>query len=225
MIGKVVRRGRLEAYLSEDQFTRGPARDLARILDPNLAAPSKTPKKLNTSEVAKILSTAVDLLPDEYQNLLQYLRSTGQPWRDNMDTPHPEGALILPPLAMQPPEFTLDGRIYSCRHSHLGNSAIQFKHPADSRVLTGFINTVWEIPLLGHMQTFLVIEIHRPLPNTILSGLPCTSLHWFKTSVVDARPSGNMCIIEPRHILTHLTIYKRPKGTYGINYREILTIC
>ncbi|KAJ6583141.1 hypothetical protein DFH09DRAFT_911716 [Mycena vulgaris] len=214
MLRQVTRRGCLEAYLNEEQFTTGHTRGLAHILDPSSV---KVPEQLEPSEVAKILSSAEELFVPHYQMLLLYLQSNGQPWRHHLELPHPDGALILPPCALQSPEFQLDGRNYSCKHSHLGNSGIQFKRPSDSQIFTGFIESIWQIPLQGHMQTFVVVELHTSLPHNILAQLPFSSKPRLNTTVVDATPSGNRFIIEPRHILTHLTTYKRPKGAFGIN--------
>ncbi|KAJ7123995.1 hypothetical protein C8R43DRAFT_899328 [Mycena crocata] len=229
MIRQVSRRGRLEAYMNEKQFTdsEGHIDRLAQILDPNRGNPTHmtTVKELDTAEEAKILSKAKDLPSLHYKLLLAYLRSTGQPWRDNTYLPHPEGSLILPPQAIHPPEFTLNGHNYSCRHSHPGNSGIQFRLPVDSTIRTGFIDLIWEIPLDGHIQTFLLVQMHSLLPAAIHARLPFAAMPRLNSSIVDAQDSGNICIIEPRHILTHLTIYKRPVGTYGIRNRELLAIC
>ena len=42
--------------------------------------------------------------------------------------------------------------------------------------------------------------------------------------IVDAIPSHNLLIIEPIHIVTHLTTFRRPVGTYGIP-RETIIVC
>ncbi|KAJ7174176.1 hypothetical protein C8R43DRAFT_873624 [Mycena crocata] len=226
MIRQVSRRGRLEAYLNEEQFqdSEGHIDGLSRILDPKRGNPPRltAPKQLLPAEVAEIIAKGKELLPHYYQMLLLYLRSTGQLWRDYEHLPHPEGSLILPPSAMQPYEFTLDGRQFSCKESHRGNSGIQFKLPAGLTILTGFIAQIWEIPLQGHLQTFLLVDIHTPIPEAVLS--PFTEMPLLNSAVVYAASSGNTCIIEPRHILTHLTVYKRPAGTYGVQDRELLTI-
>ncbi|KAJ7640603.1 hypothetical protein B0H17DRAFT_1148938 [Mycena rosella] len=222
MCTQVARHGRSEAFLSEEQFTDGPLRGLAHVLDKD--SHSKAENQLDTAEVARILAVGKELLPASYQLLLQYLRSTGQPWWDCENLPYPEGAVLLPPRAKQPPEFKLDGRTFSCRKSHPGNSAIQFKRPGDNLIVTGFIEVIWEIPLQEQMRTFCVVDLHSVPPPFILQQLPFTMRPHLNTAVVDAQPSRTVCIIKPRHILTHLTVYKRPKGTFGID-RDILTIC
>jgi hypothetical protein len=159
MIRQVCRRAHAEAYLTEEQFTEGRTWELADILNLKPAHYSKAPKQLNSAEVGKILASGTDISDAHYQLLLQYLRSTGQLWCDCNHMPHPAGALVLPPRAIQPPEFILDSYTFSCYYSHLGNSAIQFKRPADSVLFTGFVQVIWQIPLEGHMRTFLAARI------------------------------------------------------------------
>ena len=48
----------------------------------------------------------------------------------------------------------------------------------------------------------------------------------FMTKIVDAAPSDDnaLVIIEPTHIITHLTTFQRPEGTYSIQ-QKTLVIC
>ncbi|KAJ6632494.1 hypothetical protein B0H10DRAFT_1771289, partial [Mycena sp. CBHHK59/15] len=176
------------------------------------------------SEVAKILAAAKDLSQERYTMLLEYLNSIGQPWRSWDQIPHPTGSLVLYPRAMQPQQFKADGWTFSCHKSHKGNSGIQFKNPIGLTPLTGFIEEIWQMPLQNHMQTFILVRTHKALPNSLAARTPFVSMPYFSVAAVDAAPSSELCVIEPRHIITHLTIYKRPKGTYGIN-RDILVVC
>lgn len=221
MLWQLARRGRLAAFLNNKAQNSPSMASLTQILQQEM---NSSGKDLDGAEVAKILTASKPVGADKYRMLLQYLNSTGQQWRSNVDIPHPPGALILPPVALQPADVKLDGHGYSCRRSHEGNSAIQFKNPTDSASLTGFIEEIWRMPLQGDMQTFLLVRIHKALPASAHSRAPYTSLRHFETTIVDAAPSNQLQIIEPHHITTHLTVYKRPKGTYGIN-KEILVIC
>ncbi|KAJ6523268.1 hypothetical protein DFH09DRAFT_1286690 [Mycena vulgaris] len=224
MLTQIARRGRLEAMFTDEQSKNGPPAQLAQILQPTIAALAKATLPLSEVEVVKILGTAQDLSDQDYQMLLQYQVSKGQPWRSCYQLPQPSGSLILPPCAVKPRQFTSGTRVFSCYKSHRGNSGIQFKDPSDSSLMTGFIEEIWEIPLEHHMQTFILVQKHHDLPSAINAKTPFVSFPLFETKVVDAAPSGRFCIIEPRHILTHLPVYKRPKGTYGID-RELLVIC
>lgn len=110
--------------------------------------------------------------------------------------------------------------------SHEENSAIQFKTPTNAAdIVTGYINEIWQIPLQNHVQTFFVVERHTAIPQYLLQQTPYHSMPHFCTTVVDANPSGKIRIIEPEHILTHLTVLKQPKGIYDIQYRDLLVIC
>lgn len=47
------------------------------------------------------------------------------------------------------------------------------------------------------------------------------------TRIVDAEASkedSELVVIEPAHIVTHLTTFHRPAGTYGID-KDILVVC
>lgn len=225
MLRQMARCGRLEAFLNDDHSQASPfVASLAQILKPEDNSQSITPRKpLDGAEVAKILASSQKLSPEKYGMLLPYLHSIGQAWRNNEEIPHPPGSLILPPLAIQPSDFKFNSHGFSCWQSHKGNSGIQFKNPMDSASLTGFIEEIWQMPLQNLLQTLLLVRIHKALSESDQSKAPFTSLCYFETTVVDASPSQQLCIIEPRHILTHLTVYKRLKGTYGIN-KEILVM-
>ncbi|KAJ6485977.1 hypothetical protein C8R45DRAFT_829279 [Mycena sanguinolenta] len=155
----------------------------------------------------------------------QYLSSTGQVWRSCFNMPHPVGAFILPPRALKLKHFEMNGQTFSCFKARQNSSGIQFKEPSNSSVcLTGFIDQIWQIPLDGHLQTFFLVQKHKNLSLADLHKTPFPSFPLFQTTAVDAEKSNQFCIIEPRHILTHLTFYHRKKGTYDIQKR-ILIIC
>lgn len=223
MLRQMARQGRMEAILNEEQFTDQHTQKLAEILQSEAHSDLKNSfKELSSLQTAIILTEAKELLPTEYNMILQYLRS-GQPWHSYTDVPHPPGSLVLPPCALQPPNFKLQGRVFSHKTSHVGNSGILFKSPVDSTRLTGSIEKIWQIPLQNYMQTFILVQVHKPLSPEMLSNTPFVSMPLFATTVVDAAPSERLYLIEPRHIITHLTVYKRPPGTYKINC-EILVI-
>lgn len=225
----MARKGRLEAHLrdrsSQDSETSDSTSKLAKILEPDNAYSESPAKPLTPSEVADILGKGKDLSAWEYNTILQYLNSLGQPWRSNKDIPHPTGALILPPVAKPLLTYKMDQYTLRCKKSNKGNSAIHFKNPsANLARTTGDIQRIWQIPLEGHMQTFLVVEIHKSLSLRDQWKTPYFSMPFFESILVDATASGILCIIEPQHILTNVTVLKRPKGTYGIN-RDTLAIC
>ncbi|KAJ6474508.1 hypothetical protein DFH09DRAFT_1109599 [Mycena vulgaris] len=224
MLTQVTHRGRLEAQFSDGQLKDGHAGHLAEILKPDLAAQTKATQPLTELEVVKNLAKAEGLSEDDYEMLLQDQASKGQPWRSCYQLLHPPGSLILPPCAMKPLQFKLGKQGFSCYKSLRGNSGIQFHDPSDNSVQTGFINEIWEIPFEGHMQTFVLVQKHKNLPLPLFRKTPFPSFPLFQATVVDVAESNQFCIIEPRHILTHVTVFTRPKGTYGID-RKIVVIC
>lgn len=224
MLRQLTRRGRLQVFLKDKSQSDLNVASLTEILHPEEDLTQKSQKALDGAEVAKILAASKPLGDNMYRMLLQYLHSIGQLWRSNVEIPHPPGSLILPDVALHPSDFKSDGRGFSCHRSHEGNSGIQFKTPADSAMRTGFIEEIWQMPLQNHIHTFFLVRQHKALPQSAHAKAPYSSLQGFQTTIVDARQSNQLCIIEPRHVITHLTVYKRPKGTYGIN-QEFLVIC
>ncbi|KAJ7092107.1 hypothetical protein C8R43DRAFT_908207 [Mycena crocata] len=172
MLRQMARRCCLEAKLRDSQSENGPASDLAKILQPNIAANIKAALPLSEAEVAKILSVLIDLDEDDYQMLLQYLTSQGQLWCDCYQLPHPAGSLVLPPCALKPNQFKFEDYDFSRYRSTRGNSGIQFKDPVNESLQTGFIDEIWQMPLQGHIQTFLVIQKHKLLSAALLEQTP-----------------------------------------------------
>ncbi|KAJ6472115.1 hypothetical protein DFH09DRAFT_1058123 [Mycena vulgaris] len=217
------RRSLLEGVLNDSSQHSGPApmAKLATILQPKDPFRWKAPVDLlNGVEVADILARGMELTPTEYNSLLKYLCNTGEEWLSAYrNLPYVTGALIMPRHALEPLELTLDGHTYSCFKSNQGGSGIQFKMPKTGAQATGFIKKIWQMPLKGCLKTFMLIEVHRPVRNkTAFSSL------LLGATVVDASPSMNFIVIEPEHILTHLTVWRPPMGTYGI-MKDILGVC
>ncbi|KAJ4463534.1 hypothetical protein C8R41DRAFT_783756, partial [Lentinula lateritia] len=117
---------------------------------------------------------------------------------------------------------------FSCTKSHEGQSHIQFYVPGGFRGTwgTGYIEAIWELPLEGIKQCFLLVQKHQALSpaqnfKSPYHHFPCLLL---KTKLVREAPSDHIYILEPQHIITHLSVYKQPKGTYGIQ-SDMLAIC
>ncbi|KAJ6456300.1 hypothetical protein C8R47DRAFT_996313 [Mycena vitilis] len=226
----MARRGRLEAMLN-DLHSQTNESDvigkLAQILQPTESDLKNPLIPLTGYEVAQILAKGKSIPPNEYAMLLAFLHTIGQPnWRSYIALPHMDDELVLPPTGMTPSEVKLDGMTFSCKISHEGNSGIQFKNPGNlTEILTGHIDRIWQIPLQGCMQTFFVVQKHTVIPLFVRQRTPFPSMPHFETTVVDAAPSGQFIIIGPEHILTHLVADKRPKGTFGIETRDLLVIC
>lgn len=220
MLCQMSRRAHINAALHD---VDGPT-ELANILEPINLSVDAAPVPLSPSEVSNVLKKARDLQGIEYNALLQYLQHTGRPYRSYDNFPHPPNARILPPLAQHPLQFNRGECTFSCEHSHKGNSVIYYYNPLVQAHDTGFIQNIWRIPLEGLMHTFVVVRPHQSLPAHEEAQAPYMHYPGFHVRVVDLQPSPGLVIIEPKHIITHLTTFKRPAGTYGIG-REILVVC
>lgn len=219
MLRQMSRRQHIEVALND---TDG-ARELANILGPNEVSVN-VPVPLEPSEVSKILEKAPKLLDEEYIALLHYLQCTGRPYRSFDNFPHPSNALILPPQAQHPLRLKRDGRTFSCERSHKGNSAIQYYNPLAQAHDTGSIQAIWRLPLDGLLHTFIVVRPHQALSTHEEAQAPFIHYPGFMSRIVDMVSSAKLAIIEPNHIITHLTTFKRPAGTYGIG-RDTLVVC
>jgi hypothetical protein len=234
MLRQMSRRGRVDAMLKDalEPSTDGAAipmevtaiQNLAQILQPKDASIDCAPIPLAPTEIATALKNAPNLDEFDYAALLHYLRGSGRQYRDFNDFPHPKNALVLPPRAETPLQLQRGECTFSCRHSHEGNSAITFYNPSTQARATGFIEKIWRLPLEGSMQSFVVVRPHRRL-SAIEEGMaPFQHYPGFMSQIVDAHAIDGPVIIEPHHIVTHLTTFRRPKGTYDIP-RETLVVC
>jgi len=222
MLRQMSRRAYLDAVLTDTDDPE--LAQLAHILKTTYEVVEPIPGPLQPSDVANILQKAPTLTAMEYNTLLQYLQSIGRPYRAFDNFPHPSDALILPPQAKKPHQFHHNKYTFSCQHSHIGNSAIQFYNPLSQMHDTGFIQAIYKIPLEAVMQTFIAVCPHRPLPFIEESKAPFYNHPGYMSRIVDAQPPEDIIIIQPDHIITHLTTYYRPRGTYLID-QETLIVC
>lgn len=219
MLRQMSRRAHIDALLHDEDGLK----DLADILGP-VNFSDATPVPLRPTEASKILETAPKLEDAEYNALLQFLSLTGRPQRAFYNFPHPPDANILAPQAQRPMQVHSGEHTFSCEGSHKGNSAIKFYNRFTQTHDTGFIQTIWKLPLEGSMHTFMAVCPHKPLSPLEEGQAPFIQHPSFMTRIVDALPSNELVIIEPTQIITHLTTYQRPVGTYGID-RETLVVC
>ena len=214
----------LLALLHDNESGNSLDKSFANILEPEDRTKPPVSKELTSADAAFFLSKVPKLRPNEYNLILRYLHSTGHPYWAYLDLPHPEYALILPPNAKRLVEFHNNGHTYSCNSSHIGNSAIQFYDRSTEACLTGAIDTILEIPLEGFLRKFILVYPHLDLNSSDASCTPYPRYPRLMTKAVRAVLSQDIIVIEPQHIITHLTTYRRPAGTYGIQ-QEILVIC
>lgn len=221
MLHEMACRGRLDAMI-EDGIEVGDAetQKFASILQPTDMSDC-TPILLDPLELAAAKKKAIKFTPDEYNALLQYLQQSGRQYRAYDNFPHPQNAHILPPHAGKPLYLH---HTFSCQKTHEGNSAIRFYNPLTNSHDTGFIQSIWMVFLSSVRQPFVVVCPHRPLIAQREGQAPFQHYPGFMTRILDARPADNLLIIEPSHIVTHLTTFRRPAGTYGIP-EETLVVC
>lgn len=228
ILRQAARRGRLEALLHENSLRNNTSSELASILKPDNDS-SKPTHVMSNVEIAEAHAHAKRLDPEHYAMLLKYLNAIGHDYHSAYSvTPYAHGTLILPPSAQQARQFKFESHTYSLNNSHYGNSHIQFYIPGASGDIsdTGFIEAIWELPLEGIWRTFILVRQHRVLTpaqlrKTPYAHEPCSNL---QTKMVNVGSSNHVFIIEPQHIICHLTTYKNPPGTYGLT-RETMTIC
>lgn len=217
MLRQMSRRAHVDALLHIENDLK----DLCNILEPAVDGP---PVSLKSTEVADVLAKAPQLVEVDYNDLLHYLHQTGRPYRAYSDLPHPPNAIILPPQAQHVLQVHRDECTFSCERSHKGNSAIQFYNPLTQAQDTGFIQNIWRLPLEGMMRTFIRVRSHQSLSTQEERQAPFIHYPGFMTRIVDALASNHFSIIEPAHIITHVTTLQRPAGTYGIG-RGVLVVC
>lgn len=231
MVHKSACKGRLEASLHDNQYTNPATQKLAEILEPkDVFAFMHNPETMTGQQIAKALADGTVLSKDHYAILLKYLNNSGREYKSAYtNSRYPLGTLILPTMAQNHTQIPFNNSTYSCYKSHEGQSHIQFYIPGGygGAWETGYIETIWELPLEGVKHTFLLVRKHQPLSPAQNSKSPyyhhpCSLLN---AKLVRDTPSDHIYILEPRHIITHLTVYKRPKGTYGINSSDMLAIC
>jgi hypothetical protein len=229
LLRQMARRGRLEAMLHDRSFENSShlSGQLAGILLSEAVNSANPLKPLTGLEVAQFLGKGKDIPANIYEMLLFYLHSTGQnQWRSWKALPLLDHEQALPPTGRKKTEIECDNHTFSQKISHEGNSGIQFKNPLNpALILTGYIHEIWQIPLQNLVQTFFVVEKHTVLPQYLLNETPYPTMPDMYCTAVDAKPSGNFIIIEPAHIITHLSIMKPPRQTYGILTRDLLIIC
>ncbi|KAJ7271790.1 hypothetical protein C8J57DRAFT_1027126, partial [Mycena rebaudengoi] len=112
---------------------------------------------------------------------------------------------------------------YSCSSSHPGNSLIQFYKPSteatQNSTATGVIDTILKIPLDGSLRTFIIMHQHRPLSVPTYSE--STEL---MSALVYAKPDPVPVVIEPKHIVTHVTTWERSAQIHKTP-EPVLAIC
>jgi hypothetical protein len=229
ILRQTARRGHLDARLHNNHTGNTATSQLASILEPDNGRYPVPPHIMSDLEIANAHATATRLDQRHYGSLLEYVNSMGMEYCSAYENiPQVRGTLILPPLAHHLRQVNLDSRTYSIKESHVGNSHIQFYIPGavGGTIDTGYIEAIWELPLERVRQFFFLVRRHQPLSpaqlrKTPYAYHPCSNL---QTKIVKVEDSNDIYIIEQRHIICHLAVYKNLPRTFGLTI-ETMTIC
>lgn len=225
MIRQMSRRGRIGVAFREDRVLK----PLGQILEPSPTSIDGPPMQLSGGEEAVYLQNSSPLDKKDYDKLLRYLERDGRDYR----SVHEKKILnqvypFLLPYVRKHTEVHIGDRTFSILRSHEGNSAIQFAHPTTERTLTGFIEEIWSTPLRSRIETFFVVRPHRRLSGTEERKAPFADFNEkYGVQIFDGLPTkarNQLLIMQERHIITHLSTFRRPAGTYGIP-RGTLVVC
>lgn len=218
------RRAYVEAAFNDDEDFE----PLQEVFEPSRAS-VEIPTPLSDEEEAEILAKGTTISEEWYLFLGNYLLSTERRHRsvysihDKRNTT--STSPFLPPTGIARTEVLLGGRVFSTRLSHGGNSAVQFIHPENQGLQTGNIEQIWQLPIYDRLHTFFIIRLHRLLPLSEERKAPfCRFQSLYSTRIVDLEDSDQFLCVEPQHIRTHLSTFRRPPGTYGIP-KATLVIC
>jgi hypothetical protein len=228
------RLGRLLAKKHDKQLQDGALRGLDNILDPADPKSLQTPAELDDEQLAKFLAKkSRDILMSLYILIREYLALIGEDKFNFYGTRNATGAvtlpdpdhrsMILPPRGKRCLKFKVDKRTYRCTSSHTPNSLIQFYEPGpdpnQKHTSTGVITAIFQIPLDNILRTFIVVHRHQPLFIQFYEDHP-----ELMTQVVDSDPEPNGIVIEPHHIITHFSAWKRPTDIYHTK-KPVLKVC
>lgn len=225
MLRQMARLGMFLAFLHNAAASNPEMDILAKILEPANSNQGPAIKQIDDAAQATYLAHEPKLDPVIYDRILQYLNATGHRGQyHHHHSPFQEHAHVLPPLAKKYTEFHQDGgHTYSCSSSHRGNSFIQFYDRQIGYYRTGVIKLIFEIPLQGFLRKFIFVSPHCEL-NSAGTPYDQTMYPRLMSKIVEVEPLDAMLVIEPEHIITHLTTFKTDGNFYGIN-RTVLIIC
>jgi hypothetical protein len=161
MLRQISRCARLNVAIKQNNHIQEASnvRDLFNVMHSSKA---ELPPILDGDQLAEFFAKRQDIDKPTHVALLQYLKSTGQPWHSyNEFPPPPNVEWSLPPRGELPSQVVLDERTYSRCSSHLGNSMISFYSPQDNKTsITGDIETICRLPLHKTIQTFFIVRPH-----------------------------------------------------------------
>ena len=216
MLRTIVRRQRFHAYcqsVSQHGDTR--LSSILQSLVPHVAAiPTCIP---TPDKIEMLYKSHGDLVPPEiYNALLAYINTNSmEQFRHCANLPHT--GRVLPQIAIKHKWFTHRTRLFGSRSLNPGNSCISFW--TSSGLGSGEIVGIWSHFLDGVMRDFLAVSPHSPLSDEDSARNPYNSFPGFQCTVVYQQSINQtmIIIIEPTHLIGHLTQLIRPPGTFGMS--------
>jgi hypothetical protein len=228
MLRQICRRGRLLASISDSIQTtdsKSPVVEAMRILsgpDP-VSANSQSSQQLSPAQETAYNGSGVVLEASMTKLILDYWNRTHSPpyihasqlRYDLLDA----GVNVFPTRAVELTQFTHKTRLFSISKLNRGNSSMSFRHPSTGQKDLGYIQSIWTLALQGQCQTFVVVQPHTDLSSTDGAKTPYSTHPRFACAVRYSEPlrPQPQLILEPRHIISHVPYYQRPKGTFGID--------
>ncbi|KZV95296.1 hypothetical protein EXIGLDRAFT_610771 [Exidia glandulosa HHB12029] len=224
MLRQICRRGRLEALI-KDAAARSKHATLQKLCAILFPASNTIPSQpLTSSEVAAYTAKSKPLSDAHYDLLLNHLNQPIPLWRHRDAIPHPPLPKILPSSAKSHTSIVIEGYTYSTSDSHLGNSSVLFSGPHVPYRRSGFIQHIWTIPLDSIVRIFMLVRLHWSLTGPDEAKSPYPNLPPMATRVILAQPTDHYVVVEPLHIVCHLVLYRRPRGTFEID-SEVYAAC
>ncbi|EEB93053.1 hypothetical protein MPER_08346, partial [Moniliophthora perniciosa FA553] len=166
ILQQMARRCLFDGYLEDS--THGEANTLSQFCATLSGLKRTNNEAITEVEEADFFKHAKNLPDWQYEKLLMHIHLQGPPWpRAHNDPRIALDAFILPPSGVQLTSFTNSHRqTFSTFTSHKGNSCVQFyEDRAHSIRNTGFIHSIWQMPLHHQMRTFCFIEASKALPE------------------------------------------------------------
>ncbi|KIY61093.1 hypothetical protein CYLTODRAFT_480573, partial [Cylindrobasidium torrendii FP15055 ss-10] len=184
------------------------------------------PWVITDTEEAKMLGNAPLLDLHTYMMILNFLNSSGRPLRDYRSIPHPTYDSVLPRAARVLHHATAGDRTFSRRGAHRGNSNIEFISPAHwSGASTGYIEEILAVPLHGTVEVFFIVRPHIALADVDVQKTPYAGRPLLRVNVVEEDTHGPELVLQYCNIRSHIAVWERPAGTYGITRRFLLISC
>lgn len=179
MIRQLSRRARLEVELEDNKELQV----LKEILEgtASIATLDSPPLPLSSQEQAEFWQQgAIKLERIDYERIIHYLMSIGLPHHSIYDLPLNRVLRrndCFTDLVRRPTQVKYEGRTYSCKKSHVGNSAIQYKNPQTGTLETGFIGNIICAPVDGALRTFIFVNPNKALPPAVENIAPFVRFH------------------------------------------------